>query len=103
MIPARPFPGDEAAVRQAGVTLPYCSCVGRHSDDPHKDGCPFWMAILAARKLWHDRNVVAWSCSQEAIGKKRCDLWCGYPQFCTATGTDRRKPDSQSDAGEEHK
>lgn len=93
-IPARPYPGDEAAVRQAGVTLPYCTCA-KMSDDPHKGGCPFWEAILAARKSWHDRNLVAWSCSQEAKGQQRCEQWCGYPELCTAVGTDRRKPSAR--------
>lgn len=89
-IPARAYPGDEAAVREAGVTLPYCSCVARASDDPHKKDCPFWISVLAARKAWHDRNVTAWSCSQEAKGQARCEQWCGWPQYCTAAGTDRR-------------
>lgn len=90
-IPARSYPGDEEAVRQTGVPLPYCTCVVRASDDPHKDGCKFWVGILAARKLWMDRNVTAWSCSQEVRGNKRCSQWCGHLEFCTATGTDRRR------------
>jgi len=88
-IPARSYPGDEEAVRQSGVRLPYCTC-SRGSDDPHKDNCKFWAGILAARTLWMDRNVTAWSCRQEASGHERCSQWCGHPEFCTAVGTDRR-------------
>lgn len=97
MIPAQPYPGDQEAARQTGVRLPYCTCVGRASDDPHKDACEFWTALLAARKSWHDRNVVAWSCSQEAKGKPRCEHWCGYPDLCTAAGVERRSQHNSDD------
>lgn len=93
-IPARPYPGDEEAVRQAfghPSRLPHCTCVARCDDDPHKKDCPFWTGVLIARNAWFDRNVAAWSCSQEAKGRPRCQQWCGHPQYCTATGTDRRR------------
>lgn len=90
MIPARPYPGDEEAVRLAGVPLGYCTCPARADDDAHRNYCKFWKGVLKARKQWHDRNIVAWSCSEEAHGHKRCKLWCGHITYCTATGTDRR-------------
>lgn len=86
----RAYPGDEEAVRQAGKQLPYCSCVARADDDPHKKGCEFWIAVLGARKAWMDRNVIAWSCVSEAEGRGRCAQWCGQPRFCIASMTDRR-------------
>lgn len=91
LIPVRPYPGDEEAVCEAGIDPPYCTCVARCEDGPHQQNCPFWTAILAARKIWLDANVIAWSCSSEATGRGRCEHWCGHPEYCPATGTDRRR------------
>jgi hypothetical protein len=98
-LPPPPYPGDEQAVRDAGVQLPACLC-DRGQDDPHSDGCQLWAAVLAARQQWHDKHVAAWSCSLEAQGRIRCAHWCGT---CVAVGTDRRAaqppvPDDARDA-----
>jgi hypothetical protein len=81
-------PGDEDLLRNAEKPIPSCTCVARGSDDPHGKECPFWLTILSARKAWRDKHVVAWSCSQEARGKVRCDQWCGLQQYCPASTLD---------------
>ena len=82
------YPGDDAAVKQSGSDLGLCACGGRGGDDAHKPSCQFWQGILAARKRWHDRHVVAWSCCQEAKGEEKCETWCGHQRYCTASTRD---------------
>ncbi len=77
-------PGDEELIRQSGIQLRHCSCSGGSGDEAHADDCPLWLDVLAARQWWRDRHVVAWSCSQEAKGGKRCAQWCGHQKYCTA-------------------
>ena len=88
------YPGDEEAVRQSGVRLPFCSCVGRRDDDPHKPECEFWNGVLSVRRQWIERHVVAWSCWSEAnVGKStlangKCNQWCGNQHSCPASTRD---------------
>lgn len=79
------YTGDAVAVKQSGLPFKYCSCVARADDDAHHDGCEFWSMVLAARNIWHEKHVVAWSCAMESKGHKCCDRWCGRQESCTAS------------------
>jgi hypothetical protein len=81
------YPGDEAAVKESGLPPEYCNCTGG-GDDPHKPYCDYWNWILTARKMWHQKHVVAWSCKREATGHECCKQWCGNQRFCTASTRD---------------
>lgn len=99
-IPALPYPGDEEALRQfVKGSVPFCTCIERSNDDPHRKNCPFWLTILAARGSWMNRNIAAWSCSMEARGRERCTQWCGNPGLCTAVGNSSAQngPDAAAD------
>ncbi len=94
------YPGDEKAVELAGLPRQYCDCRGGY-DGFHHDYCSYWKWVLASRKAWHDKHVVAYSCSRDERGDG-CKQWCGRQATCTAsTRDDIEIACSQSDASDD--
>lgn len=79
------YPGDDAVFKEFGGSQPSCSCDRWGDDAPHSPSCKFWQFVLALRKRWREKHLVAWSCSREAGGEPRCEDWCGGQRICVAT------------------
>lgn len=85
--------GDEYKVKAYNhkhkTRTPFCSCVGRGSDDSHKQECAFWQHIMKARddhKPLYSTYLCceAFGCRREMEGQAACKYWCGQLDRCLA-------------------